>query len=59
MATNEPLRLSTRTGKWVVVGTVLGSGIASLDATVVNVALPRLAIDLDADFADLQWVLNG
>lgn len=55
----EPLRLSTRTGKWVVVGTVLGSGIASLDATVVNVALPRLAIDLDADFADLQWVLNG
>ena len=59
MAPSEPLRLATRSGRWVVVGTVLGSGIASLDATVVNVALPRLATDLGADFADLQWVLNG
>ncbi len=38
---------------------VLGSGVASLDATVVNVALPRLGSDLHADFASLQWVLNG
>src|SRR5436190_11606655 len=38
---------------------VLGSGMASLDATVVNVALPRLGSDLDADFAGLQWVVNG
>ena len=30
-----------------------------LDATVVNVALPRLGADLDADFAGLQWVVNG
>ncbi len=43
----------------MLVGTVLGSGIASLDATVVNVALPRLGDDLDADFAGLQWVING
>lgn len=53
------VRFGTAAGRWVLVGTVLGSGIVSLDATVVNVALPRLGADLDADFAGLQWVLNG
>lgn len=38
---------------------VLGSAMVSLDATVVNVALPRLATSLHTDFAGLQWVLNG
>ncbi|MGE0000003.1 MAG: MFS transporter [Ilumatobacteraceae bacterium] len=53
------VRSGTASGRWVLLGTVLGSGIASLDATVVNIALPRLGEDLDADFAGLQWVLNG
>ncbi|MCU1360359.1 MAG: drug resistance transporter, EmrB/QacA subfamily [Ilumatobacteraceae bacterium] len=53
------VRFGTAAGRWVLIGTVLGSGIASLDATVVNVALPRLGADLHADFAGLQWVLNG
>ena len=30
-----------------------------LDGTVVNLALPRIADDLDASFAGLQWILNG
>ena len=30
-----------------------------LDATVVNVALPRLGADLDAGFSGLQWVVNA
>jgi EmrB/QacA subfamily drug resistance transporter len=38
---------------------VLGSGIASLDATVVNVALPAIGTDLNASVAGLQWVLTG
>ena len=33
--------------------------MAALDATVVNVALPRIARDLDADVAGVQWVSNG
>ncbi|MGI8757262.1 MAG: MFS transporter, partial [Acidimicrobiales bacterium] len=37
----------------------MGSGMAMLDATVVNIAVPRLGRDLHADFAGLQWVLNG
>ncbi|MCU1502197.1 MAG: major facilitator transporter [Ilumatobacteraceae bacterium] len=55
----ELVRFGTATGKWLLIGTILGSGMASLDATVVNVALPRLSSDLHADFADLQWVING
>ena len=38
---------------------VLGSGIAFLDGTVVNVALPDIGRDLDASTSSLQWVLNG
>jgi EmrB/QacA subfamily drug resistance transporter len=53
------LRFGTRAGRWVLAVTVLGSGIAFLEATVVNVALPAIGDDLDADVTDLQWVING
>lgn len=46
-------------GRWVLAVTVLGSGIAFLEATVVNVALPEIGGDLNADVAGLQWVVNG
>lgn len=54
-----PLRLDTSAGRWVVIATVLGSSMVFLDATVVNVALPAIGRDFDADVAELQWVLNG
>ena len=38
---------------------VLGSGMAFLDGTIVNVALPAIGDDLDADLRGLQWVLDG
>jgi EmrB/QacA subfamily drug resistance transporter len=43
----------------VLAATVLGSGIAFLDSTVVNVALPHIGADLDTSVAGLQWVING
>lgn len=46
-------------GRWVLVATVLGSAIAFIDATVVTIALPRIADELDATTADLQWTVNG
>jgi EmrB/QacA subfamily drug resistance transporter len=46
-------------GRWIVAITVLGSGIAFLDATVVNIGLPAIGKDLDAGIGGLQWVLNG
>ncbi len=53
------VRFDTGHGRWVLAATVLGSAMVTLDATVVNVALPQIARDLDADFADLQWVVTG
>src|SRR3954454_14569551 len=53
------VRLGTGPGRWILLATVLGSSVAMLDATVVNVALPKLARDLNADMADLQWTINA
>ncbi|MEU8803644.1 MFS transporter [Spirillospora sp. NPDC048819] len=53
------VRLGTGPGRWILLATVLGSGVAMLDATVVNVALPALARDLGADMAGLQWTVNA
>ncbi|MFF6808722.1 MFS transporter [Streptomyces sp. NPDC012403] len=53
------VRLSSPQGKWVLLTTVLGSSMALLDSTVVNVALPRIGRDLDADLAALQWTVNA
>jgi len=55
----EPVRMGSAKGRWVLAITVLGSGIAFLEATVVNVAVPEIGRDLNADTGDLQWVLNG
>ncbi|MET8521826.1 MFS transporter [Nocardioides sp. NPDC004968] len=54
-----PLRLGTARGRWVLATTVLGSGLAMLDSTVVNVALGRIGDDLDASFSGLQWTVNA
>ena len=48
----EPLVYGTAQARWVLLATVLGSGLAQLDGTVVNVALPRIGQDLGADFPD-------
>src|SRR5215218_5809863 len=51
--------MGTPKGRWVLLATVLGSSMAQLDATVVNVALVRIGSDLDADFSGLQWTINA
>ncbi|MBF6437778.1 MFS transporter [Nocardia cyriacigeorgica] len=59
MSTTQLPRLGSRTGRWILLATVLGSSVASLDATVVNIALPEIGAALDTDVAGLQWTLNG
>ncbi|MEU5761657.1 MFS transporter [Nocardia sp. NPDC047648] len=59
MSTTELPRLQSGTGRWILLATILGSSVASLDATVVNIALPRIGESLDTDVAGLQWTLNG
>ncbi|MFE0750960.1 MFS transporter [Gordonia sp. NPDC058843] len=46
-------------GRWLIVAAVLGSGVAFIDGTVVNVALPAIASDLDTGLRGQQWVLDG
>ena len=46
-------------GWWVIGITVLGSGIAFLDSSVVNVALPTISHQLHSGIAGLQWILDG
>jgi EmrB/QacA subfamily drug resistance transporter len=46
-------------GRGVLAATVLGSGMALLDGTVVNVALRSIGTDLDASVTELQWVVNA
>lgn len=46
------------TGKWVLVATILGSSMAFIDGSVVNVALPVLQADLNATTADVQWIVE-
>ncbi|HEU5419477.1 MAG TPA: MFS transporter, partial [Streptosporangiaceae bacterium] len=53
------LRLSTGRGRWVLAATVLGSSMALLDSTVVNVALPDIGKDLDASLGGLQWTVSA
>lgn len=58
-AGKDAVTWGTPAARWILLATVLGSGVAFLDATVVNVALPAIGTDLDASVADLQWILNG
>jgi len=58
-AGSPALRLSSARGRWVVAATVLGSGIAALDATVVGIALPAIGRDFHASVASLQWVVDA
>jgi EmrB/QacA subfamily drug resistance transporter len=53
------LEFGSSQGRLVVAATVMASGVAFLDGTVVTVALPRIGTDLGADLAALQWVMNG
>jgi EmrB/QacA subfamily drug resistance transporter len=53
------IRYSSRAGRWVLLATVLGSSLAFIDSTVVNIAIPAIGRDLNADAAGLQWTVNG
>ena len=52
-----PLRSST--GVALVAGTVLASTVGFLNAYMINVAVPAIGRDLDADVSAIQWVLTG
>jgi EmrB/QacA subfamily drug resistance transporter len=53
------LRFSSGHGRWVLAATVLGSSMAFLDSTVVNVALPTIGRELHASLGGLQWTVSA
>jgi EmrB/QacA subfamily drug resistance transporter len=59
MAAPPGTHLPTPAARWILLTTVLGSSMALLDSTVVNVALPRIGEDLDAPLTALQWTVNA
>src|SRR5215813_2825431 len=44
---------------WILVATILGSAIAYVDESVVNVALPAMQSDLESSVTVIQWVINA
>lgn len=51
--------MGTRAGRLALAATVVGSGVAFLDTSVVNVALPAISRDLGGGFSTAQWVVDG
>lgn len=56
---SDALYLGSARGRWVVAAAVLGSGMAMLDSTVVNIALPDIGRAFHVGVATLQWVVTG
>jgi EmrB/QacA subfamily drug resistance transporter len=49
----------TQSRAWVLAATILGSSMAFIDGTVVNVALPALQSSFHATVVDVQWVVES
>ncbi len=58
-AAPQLVAFGTARGRWVILAAILGSGVAFLDSTVVNVALPAIGDDLGGGLSGLQWTLDG
>src|SRR3977135_704265 len=56
---DAPTPCQKSSGRWVLAATILGSSLAFIDGTVVNVALPALQKDLNATVLDVQWVVEA
>ena len=55
---DDPDRVDPAIWKIMIV-TVLGSFLAQLDATIINVSISTLAVDLHSDLSTIQWVISG
>ena len=57
VAVEAPCRAEAR--PWILAATILGSSLAFIDSTVVNVALPALQSSFHATVTDVQWVIES
>lgn len=50
---------TSRNGGWVLAATIIGSSIAFIDGTVINIALPILQERLNASVSEMQWIVES
>jgi EmrB/QacA subfamily drug resistance transporter len=55
----EQLRIGSPAGRWVLLATILASSMSFLDSTVVNVALPTLQREFEAELSSVAWVVDA
>lgn len=53
------LAFSSRAGRGALAASIVASGMAFLDSSIVTVAAPHIAEDLGGGFAGMQWVVDG
>jgi MFS family permease len=58
-ASAESLPCVASSHRWILTATILGSSMAFIDSTAVNVALPALQSSLHATVVDVQWVIEA
>jgi EmrB/QacA subfamily drug resistance transporter len=56
---NADVPCAAQAGRWILAATILGSSMAFIDSTVVNVALPALQTSLHATVVGVQWVVES
>jgi EmrB/QacA subfamily drug resistance transporter len=59
LSTPAAIPCTGQAAPWVLAATILGSSLAFIDGTVVNVALPALQANLNATVVDVQWVVEA
>ena len=56
---NAEVPCSPQAARWILAATILGSSMAFIDSTAVNVALPALQANLHATVVGVQWVVES
>jgi MFS family permease len=56
---NAVVPCTAQGGRWILAAAILGSSMAFIDSTVVNVALPALQASLHATVVGVQWVVES
>jgi EmrB/QacA subfamily drug resistance transporter len=59
MRANPCAPAPTVNGSWILAATILGSSMAFIDGTVVNVALPAMQSALGASLSEVQWIVES
>jgi len=57
--TSANFPVSKTVGRWVLLATILGSGMAFIDSTAMNVVIPVLQSELNATIPQVQWIMEA